>query len=274
MSGDSEINMAVKTFMDPPPRAIAHRGGSMNCPENTEAAFRSAVELGADVLETDMHLSADHQVVISHDPDFRRLSGDPRPITSMTVKEMKELDLGTQWGPEENYPFKGQGLKPLLLEEVLTLFPDSRFNLDLKADDDALAEEAAKVIRAAGAEKRVCVASFHHKVLKTFRRICPEVVTSFSQRETIMILFFRFLGIVPAAFRRKEAIALQIPEYAGKYRLIRPSLLKWCRKWNIAVQVWTVNDPEKMKALLKEGVNAVISDDPETLISVCRELDL
>jgi glycerophosphoryl diester phosphodiesterase len=245
----------------------------MSCPENTEAAFRLAVELGADVLETDMHLSADGQVVISHDPDFQRLSGDPRPITSMTVAEMKELDLGSNFRPEEGYPFKGQGLKPLLLEEVLSLFPHSRFNLDLKADDDALAEEAANVIRRAGAENRICVASFHHRVLKTFRRLQPETATSFSKREIIMILFFRGLGILPSSLRRGEAIALQIPEYAGRYRIIRPSLLNWCRKRNLAVQVWTINDPEKMKALLKEGVNAVISDDPETLIQVCRDLD-
>lgn len=274
MSADSEIHIPLRSFMDPPPRAIAHRGGSMSCPENTEAAFRSAVDLGADVLETDMHLTADGQVVISHDPDFERLSGDPRPISSMTAAELKELDLGAKFKPEDNYPFKGKGLRPLLLEEVLNLFPHSRFNLDLKANDDALAEEAANVIRRAGAENRVCVASFHHRVLKTFRRLSPGVATSFSKRETIMILFFRGLGILPASLRRGEAVALQIPEYAGRYRIIRPSLLRWCGKRNIAVQVWTVNDPEKMKALLQEGVDAVISDDPGALIRVCKDLDL
>ncbi len=260
--------------MDPPPRVIAHRGGSIACPENTEAAFRSAVEMGADVLETDMHLSADGKVVISHDPDYHRLSGDPRPISSLTVAELKELDLGAKFNPENGCPFRGQGLKPLLLEEALTLFPHSRFNLDLKMDDPALAEEAGAVIRAAGAENRVCVASFHHRVLKTFRRLYPEVTTSFSRRETIMILFLRGLGILPASLRRGEAVALQIPEYAGKYRLITPSLLRWSSKRGIAVQVWTVNDPEKMKTLLQEGVDAVISDDPETLIRVCKDLNL
>ena len=252
---------------------LAHRGDSLFFPENTEISFRSALKKGADVLETDLRLCSDGKIVLSHDPDLRRLTGDSRPVSSLSSDEIKRMDAGALFRPGENHPFRGRGITVLFLEEALSLFPDTRFNLDLKTEDPELVRETVKRLEEAGAVDRVCVTSFHQRALSTFRRLLPDTACSLSKREVLQVLLFHRCGWTPAAVRRGRANVLQIPEYAGRYRLLRPSLFRWCRKRKLPLQIWTVNDPEKMNALLAEGVNGIFTDDPETLSRICGESD-
>ena len=103
-------------------RVYAHRGASRELPENTMAAFRRALELGADALETDLHATADGVLVTSHDPDGARVFRVARRIADCRWSEVRE------WGVPS-------------LEEVVRAFPGVPINVDLKTDVAALAVE-------------------------------------------------------------------------------------------------------------------------------------
>lgn len=250
-------------FFSPMPRAMAHRGDSLNFPENTEPAFRAAAELGIDVIETDVHLTADEQVLIWHDPTLERMSGDPRKIEELPLKELKKVDAGACFSRDggKTFPFRGRGIVPLLLEEALELFPRSRFNIDLKSDDPRLARAAAEAIRRRGAEKRVCLASFHHAVLREYRAFQPETATSLSPREIRQTILASYGAPVPRAVRKGRARAIQMPEYHKGRLILTERLIKLCKKWNMAVQIWTVNDPAEMDRLFRAGADGIFSDD-------------
>ncbi len=265
----------MNDFFTPRPVVLAHRGNSLNYPENTEPAFQAALDIPVDVIETDVHLMRDGGVLISHDDNLERCSGVDNPISILSKDELDEIDMGWSFTPDggNTFPFRGKGITPLLLEEALRLFPVTRFNIDLKDKSRELAEKAAEVLKSAGAEKRVCVGSFNHSTLKAFRKALPGCATSLSQREIILIILFYRFGWKPSSVRKGIARAAQIPEKAGPYRIIRPSFIRWCRKNSLALQVWTVNDKEKMKELLSEGVDGLFSDNPVLLAEVCREFN-
>jgi glycerophosphoryl diester phosphodiesterase len=264
----------MNDFFTPAPRALGHRGNSRDFPENTEIAFRSAIEMGIDVVETDVRLMKDGQVLISHDPDFYRLSGDKRPISSLCTSDLEAIDTGYLFSKDggQSHPFRNKGVKPLLLRDAFQLFPETRFNIDLKDPSESLATATAKIIIDAGAENRVCVASFHHKVLKSFRKSLPSAASSLSRREMVLTLLLYRTGWIPSDVKNKRIKAVQIPEYAGPYRILRPSFYKWCRRNHLALQVWTINDAEKMKELYQEGVDGLFSDIPEDVIRVSRKI--
>ncbi|MDC7231594.1 MAG: glycerophosphodiester phosphodiesterase [Spirochaetales bacterium] len=272
----TDTSLPLTDFFSPMPRSLAHRGNSVDFPENTEASFRSANEMGVDVIETDVRLMKDGEVLISHDPDLKRCAGDERLISSLTGDDLSSIDMGRLFTKDQGrtFPHKDKGITPLLLRDALALFPETRFNIDLKDPGSELAEQTARIIQGASAEKRVCVGSFHHSSIKAFRRFLPETATSLSQKEMLMVILFYRLGWSPAAVRRGRVRAVQIPEYAGPYRLIRPGFIRWCGAHNLVLQVWTVNEKEKMQQLFSEGVEGIFSDIPGLLLEVCRDYSI
>ena len=127
------------------PRVIAHRGFPLDHAENTLGAFQAALDAGADILETDVHLSKDGVVVVAHDPDLTRVARRPGLVSDFTHKELASMDLGF-----------GEGFPSLA--ELLTAFPDAKFNIDLKTRSSV--EPFADVIRALNAEDRILATSF------------------------------------------------------------------------------------------------------------------
>ena len=100
-----------------PPRVIAHRGFCAGHAENTIGAFQAALDVGADLLETDVHISKDGQVIVAHDADLSRVAGRPGLVSELTAAELASIDLGF-----------GQGFPTLV--EVLEAFPGAKFNID------------------------------------------------------------------------------------------------------------------------------------------------
>ena len=115
---------------------IAHRGGAGEAPENTWTAVEHVAELGLTWMETDLRVSADGLVILSHDSDLMRTAADPRGIGELTWKELSELDAG-------------DGRPPVRLDDALVAFPRLRFNIDLK--ESAVVQDALQVVRAADA---------------------------------------------------------------------------------------------------------------------------
>lgn len=266
--------MSHHSFLEPMPRVIAHRGDSRNYPENTLPAFESAVRMGIDVVETDIHLTKDGVLVIWHDPTLERNTDGRGRIEDHTLEELRRFDAGytfTQDGGK-TFPFRGKGVRICTLAEALEHCPGQRFNIDLKTKCPEIVDEFIKVIREHDAVDRVVGASFHLSNLKRLRRLAPDFLTSVTTAEVVPLLFRQKTHTLPKAFKRK--IIFQIPMAAGPVKVVTPAFVKAMHQRGAVVMVWTINDEETMRKLFEMGVDSVMTDDPALVIKVADEMNI
>src|SRR5688572_26020312 len=142
------------------PLLVAHRGGARLAPENTLVAFTQAVERWrADILETDVHLSADGEVVVIHDPTVDRTTDGSGRVRDLPWAALRELDAGYRFRAlDGSSPFRGAGVRLPLLAELLERFPRMRINVECKTAEAAA--PLARVIERHGASHRVLIAAF------------------------------------------------------------------------------------------------------------------
>jgi glycerophosphoryl diester phosphodiesterase len=259
-----------RPYLDlPPPWLVAHRGGSALAPENTLAAFDRAVELGADAIETDVHLTRDGVVVVFHDDDTERLTGAPGTIEARTLAEVSALDAGFSFTPDggATFPYRGTGLSPPPLAEVLERYPDLRFNIDAKPDDAALAGALARVIRGAQAEARVCVGSFSDAQAERLGVLLPECARYLPEQAATCHVLAAKSGRADASCPEGYDLA-DLPHRMGDLVVVDAPVVAWLHARGIPVHVWTVDDEAEMRALLALGVDGIVTDRPDVLARV------
>lgn len=266
--------MSHHSFLEPMPRVIAHRGDSRNYPENTLPAFESAVRMGIDVVETDIHLTKDGVLVIWHDPTLERNTDGSGRIEDHTLEELRRFDAGYTFTKDggRTFPFRGKGVRICTLAEALEHCHDQRFNIDLKTKCPEIVDEFIKVIREHDAVDRVVGASFHLSNLKRLRRLAPDFLTSVTTAEVVPLLFRQKTHTLPKAFKRK--IIFQIPMAAGPVKVVTPAFVKAMHQRGAVVMVWTINDEETMRKLFEMGVDSVMTDDPALVIKVADEMNI
>ncbi|GAA2512930.1 glycerophosphodiester phosphodiesterase family protein [Streptomyces gobitricini] len=243
-------------YLDHPSPLIpfAHRGGAADGLENTAAAFRRAASAGYRYFETDVHTTADGRLVAFHDATLDRVTDARGRIRDLPWSEVRHARVA--------------GREPLpLFEELLEEFPDARWNVDIKAEP-AL-EPLIGAVRKAGAWDRVCVGSFDEgRVARALRLAGPRLATSYGVRGVVG-LRLRSYGI-PAALRA-GAVAAQVPESQGGIRVVDRRFVRTAHERGLQVHVWTVNDPDRMAALLDLGVDGIMTDHLETLRTVLTD---
>lgn len=229
-------------------------------------AFQGAVDLGIRYLETDLHASADGILVCFHDDTLDRTTDATGPVTRRTLAELKWLDAGFRHGPLAGFPFRANGVTIPTLEEVMTAFPDSLFTLDLK--QSGIERLLADLIKRLGAEDRVIVGSFKDSRIARFRRLAGRrVATSAGPWETRSLwLAGRLNRTLPI-----PADALQVPSTYGNTTVVDHRFVAAAHRAGKQVHVWTVNEPDEMRALLAIGVDALISDRPDVVQQVLSE---
>lgn len=254
------------------PLVMAHRGGGGLWPENTLYAFERAAEIGVDVIETEIHSTADNNLVLIHDATVDRTTNGTGRVNSLTLRELKKFDAGYHWTADggQTFPFRGKGITVPTLEEVFTALPNTRINIDLKQISPPLASQLCVMLHSFDMVKKVMVASFSTKALTDFRQVCSGVATSASERE--VTLFFLMNLIFLGAAYGPPCHALQIPEYSSGMHVLTKRFLRTAHNHNLKVHVWTVNQVEDMKRLLDLGVDGIITDYPDRLISVLTDM--
>ena len=152
------------------PYVMAHRGNRMRCPENTITSFRQAVRDGADIIETDLHLSLDGEFMCIHDSSVDRTTGGTGPVSEKTLKELKALNAGHYAKVNERIP---------TLRETIEVIPDDiALALELKTDaflDPAVCIRLAKILFEKGILDRTVVLSFSWDRIKTVKSVLPEI---------------------------------------------------------------------------------------------------
>ena len=246
------------------PLVIAHRGGGGLAPENTLFAFKKAHDLGVDVIEIDVHGTADGEIVVMHDASVDRTTDGTGKVNSFTLEQLRKLDAGFRWSPDngKTYPYRGNGITIPMLEEVFAAFPKMKFNIEPKQASPSIIKPLCQIIRNHKMTDKVVVGSFQQAVLDEFRGECPEVATSASPFEVS-----KFLGMYKTGLNQSYSPpmqALQVPEYIG----VTKEFVEAAHERNLKVHVWTVNETANMQRLLEIGVDGIMTDYPQRLLTL------
>jgi len=245
---------------------IAHRGGRSLGPENTLHTFRQAVDLGVDVLETDVHPTKDGHLVLLHDKTVDRTTDGTGPVDAFTLAELKKLDAAHRWSPDngKSFPLRGKGFTIPALAEVFEAFPQMRLNIEIKDPDQTELRSLCRAIQGHGMSQKVMVASFDAGALKNFRSICPGVATSAGASEAM--LFYALQKIHLESAYSPAAQALQVPRAYGDLQVVTKRFVEAAHSRNLKVHVWTVNGVDSMTELLQLGVDGIMTDYPRRLL--------
>jgi glycerophosphoryl diester phosphodiesterase len=245
---------------------FAHRGGARLAPENTMAAFANGLLLGSDGLECDVHLARDGVPVVIHDGTLDRTTNATGRVADRTALELATVDAGYQFRNLAGQPeFRGRGIGVPTLEELLRAFP-VRTIIEMKDGSSALARAVVNTIARTGAGDRVCVGSFHHGGLCALRRLDRGVATSASEPEVRWALY-RSWCRWPWHARRAYG-AFQVPERAGRVRVVSPAFVRHAHREHQRVDVWVIDRAEDMERLFSWDVDGVITDRPDVAVSV------
>ena len=249
--------MTSSFFPDTTPLVIAHRGLAIDHPENTLPAFLAGDTAGADILETDVHISRDGQVIIAHDPTLDRVAGRPGAVSDFTARQLAEVDLGG-----------GVGFPTLV--ELLEALPHARLNIDLKTPD--VAPAFVDVIRQMNAQERVLVASFDNQTRAWATSELPGVATSAARKHFLPGLLWASLGSTSALQRVFDGIdAIQTPTSYLGVPITTKRFIGQLTAIGKQVHVWTINEEAQMRELLGKGVTGIVTDRADIAIRVREE---
>lgn len=246
--------MATRPYLDHPgPIAFAHRGGALDAPENSIEAFEAAVDVGFRYLETDVHATADGRVVAFHDPHLDRVTDRRGAIAELPWSEVRRARI------------EGSGTIPLF-EELLAAWDHVRFNVDPK--DDRVVGPLIRVLQRSGALERVCVGSFSDRRINRVRdHLGPDLCLGMGPRNIVKLA----AASAGAPVGRIVGDCAQVPATFRNVAVVTRAFVEAAHARDIAVHVWTVDEPDEMHRLLDLGVDGIMTDRPLVLRDVLEE---
>lgn len=214
---------------------IAHRGASKLAPENTLKAFQKAIELKADYVEFDVHGTKDGEIVIMHDDDTSRTTGQKGKISEMTLEDLKNLDCG-------------EGEKIPTLQELISL-AKGKIGLQLEIKAPGLAQKIVTLLKEADLIDSTIISAFDHNELLEVQKIEPKLklaalVLGIKKNKTI-----------------KEAVDHQYYAIHPLYKFVSQKFLESAHANHIKVNTWTVDSPSGMRKLIEMGIDGIITND-------------
>lgn len=229
---------------------IGHRGALGYAPENTMPSFQKGAELGADLVECDIHVSRDGHLIVMHDGDVARTTNGRGHIKDLTLGEIKKLDAGAR------FHSRFSGVPVPTLDELLAWAKDRiPLIIEIKGDPLPHPEIGAKLVQALtryGMLDDVCVISFHHPVLRALKGLSPNLATG--------ILYSGGLIDPVGAARAANADS------------VRPSWSFWTKAVVDAVHAaglqahaWNADDEDRMEYLAAMGIDSIGADYPDRL---------
>jgi len=240
------------------PLIIAHRGDSANRPENTAVSFKSALELGADLLELDVQLTRDGQVVVIHDGSVDRTTDGRGRVADLTLAEIRKLSAGYP----ERFGDRYASEKVPTLAEVLNLARGrSRLMIEIKKESVAESDDEegieAKTVAAVGEarmEGDVLLISFDRRALRRVRKLAPEIRRGH--------LFYKASPDEVVEGAREVETDLVMPEKG----MLSDELTTAARAAGLKVATWVVDDVEELKELARFDLFGVGSNRPGALL--------
>ncbi|MGO1820040.1 MAG: glycerophosphodiester phosphodiesterase [Senegalia sp. (in: firmicutes)] len=234
------------------PIIYAHRGAKGYRPENTMAAFKLAMEMGADGIETDIHLSKDGYLVLIHDEKVDRTTTKKGYIKDMTLDQIKLLDAGSKFSEE----FAGEEIPTLEELIILTKDTDIILNIEIKNNKmnyPKIEEKLVELIKKYKIEERVIISSFNHNTIYKIKELDENLKTG--------ILYSRNI-------KRPIRFAKNIREDAlhPKHKRVDFKLMIKAKLTGLEINTFTINNTKQMNKMFKYRVDGIITDYPDKAI--------
>ena len=254
------IGWLVNTGMLNPPiedlhtlEITAHRGASAQYPENTMAAFRGALELGADWVELDVQQTSDGRIVVLHDPNTRRTTGVNGNVWNMSYEQVSRLDAGSAFSRE----FAGEPIP--LLSEVAEFARDTgmRLNIELKPTGHEVGFEQGviDIVREYGIADRCVITSQVYRVLERVKA-CDEGITT--------------VYVTSLAYGNVDDLSAA-DHFSVRSSSITPQLVSRIHGRGKQIYAWTVNNKNSINQMIDQNVDNIITDNIETARQCVRE---
>lgn len=268
---------AHRAMTEVPMKNIAHAGGHHERPDNTMEAYRHAAEVGADMLEIDLNLSADGVVMVIHDDRIDRYANGTGLVVDYTAEQLQEFDAAYWWPhlhgqarenredrPDADFPYRGKGITFPTLDEVLAAFPDLPINMEIKPPfRPELVRATGETLRRHERTTNVIVAASDHQNMTLFRELFPEIPTSASQKEVIR--FWLRSRLLLGWAHTMPAVAMQVPVRRGALTVVNKRFVTAAHRQGILVQPWTIDDVAEMERLLDMGVDGIMTNEVTAL---------
>ncbi len=231
----------------------AHRAGAFLAPENSLAALERAIDAGSDYVEIDVQTTKDGEVVVTHDADLKRLTGDPRRIDEVNYSDIQHLVKETDMDiPEEER-------RIATLDQFLERSKDRvKLNIELKyyGPDPELAGRTIERVRNHDMADQVVIMSFDWEAVNEVQRLAPEIPTGY-----VASVAFGDLTRLPVDF-----LAIPMP-------LANESFIRSAQDRDLEIHIWTINTLEGMLDAAQRGADSIITDDPVLALQLRKELE-
>ncbi len=288
------------------PMIAAHRGGSINNPENTMLAFREAVyNIGIDIVESDLYLTKDGYLVYNHDAyidetcnvngdisldEVKALCEDNEKrhyIEDMTLAELEQYNFGYYFENKDGEriykdepDIEAKGLQIATVEKLFEEFhetcPELLFIVEIKNEGERGFEACRKLYDTLQNypvyKERIVVGTFHDEIEAELAKNYPSLMRGASTGVAAGFIITQLLGV--NIFNGGNFACLQIPmsyDVGITLKLDTKNIISRAHRRNIAVQYWTINDEDEMRRLIELGCDAIMTDDPELLSQVLEE---
>ncbi|MCD4709445.1 MAG: hypothetical protein K8R52_01250, partial [Bacteroidales bacterium] len=248
----SSLLKAQEAAPEKPFHYVAHRGVSYLAPENTLASIKLAWKLGADGAECDVMLTADQKVVLFHDKNCKKLTGENLTIKDATWEQLKQLVVIPR---KTNLPEYTNETIPLLADVLATIPGDRMLVIEIKTGPEILLH-LQEVIDQHWKTGKICFIAFDFETIKQAKQLYPEVPCYYLS--SFKVDFNKHFDAIVES--RLDGVDL-------RHTVIDRELVERCNASGLDVWCWTVNDPETAMQMQKQGVTAVTTDRPAWLKS-------
>lgn len=242
------------------PLVIAHRGHSIEVPENTLRAYERAIELGCEAIEADVHLTRDGQLVMLHDHTLDRTTGGHGRVIHRTWSEVRELDAGSWLDP------RFASLRVPTTVEFLDLAAEAGVVVCLEvkgADKDeamAVADALVRLVTTRPEADRIFLSSYDHEALAHARRLAPSLLLAPERLPDDQP------ADPPETVRQTEALGAPVIQH--QWHLLTQDLLRAVHNADLALWSWTTNSEASIRLSMELGADAVMGDDVATMVRI------
>lgn len=235
---------------------IAHRGFKSKFPENTKIAFEKAIDVGADGVEFDVHLTKDREVVIIHDERLERTSDGKGLVKDFTLSELKKLNMSKLYDNVKTQEI-------LTLREYFQMVKDLDFitNVELKNsiyDYEGIEKEVNNIIKEFDLERRVIISSFNHDSIIRFKNLNDRIKCG---------LLVDCKLYKPWEYMKK----MEVEYYHPSAYLVDEELVYNLKNEGVLVNVWFGNEPHSFKRLINLDINGIITDYPDEINKILKD---
>ncbi|NEP58172.1 MAG: glycerophosphodiester phosphodiesterase [Symploca sp. SIO2G7] len=233
-------------------QVTAHRGSSINAPENTISAINLAIQEQADYVEIDVQQTKDGKLVVLHDSNLQRVAGIAHNIWELDYEEVGKLDVGSWFDAkfaQERVP---------CLEEVIEATKDKiKLNVELKLNgyEQELAAQVVKLVDEQKFAQQCVISSADYRTLLQVKALNPQLATGL---------------IMPTAMAQVDK--LKVDFYSVQSLVATTDFINQAHALGREVHVWTINELTEMETFLNRGVDNIITDTPKTLRELLRFL--